>query len=233
MLPRVLEPEVMDSLSEALDYDAMDHRQVNRVFVDDLLAALGFDADESSDDNEPDDDFGEILDLGTGTAQIPVELCSRRPELRVWGVDLAPSMLDVARNNIELACLNNSIMLDLIDAKELPYQEGRFAAVISNSIVHHIPEPLGTLREALRVAAPGGLLFFRDLLRPAGEAELKRLVDTYAAEANEHQRQMFADSLRAALSLDEIRQTVTELGGDPETVRASSDRHWTWSMRKV
>ena len=40
MIPRVLEPEVMDSPEEAAGYDAMDHAGVNRVFVDDLLYAL-------------------------------------------------------------------------------------------------------------------------------------------------------------------------------------------------
>ena len=40
-LARVLEPEVMDSTDEARDYDAMDHGEVNRRFVDDLLAAQG------------------------------------------------------------------------------------------------------------------------------------------------------------------------------------------------
>ena len=40
MLPRTLEPEVMDTAEEAADYDAMDHSEVNRVFVDDLLAAV-------------------------------------------------------------------------------------------------------------------------------------------------------------------------------------------------
>ena len=36
MLPRTLEPEVMDSAEEAGDYDAMDHGAVNRAFVADL-----------------------------------------------------------------------------------------------------------------------------------------------------------------------------------------------------
>ncbi len=40
MLDRVLEPEVMDTVEEAVDYDAMDHAEVNRRFVDDLLAVL-------------------------------------------------------------------------------------------------------------------------------------------------------------------------------------------------
>ena len=37
MLPRIPEPEVMDSAAEAEDYDAMDHTQVNRLFVADFL----------------------------------------------------------------------------------------------------------------------------------------------------------------------------------------------------
>ena len=40
MLERVLEPEVMDTPAEARDYDAMDHAEVNRLFVDDLVPHL-------------------------------------------------------------------------------------------------------------------------------------------------------------------------------------------------
>ncbi|MCP3691350.1 MAG: ubiquinone biosynthesis protein UbiE, partial [Planctomycetaceae bacterium] len=36
-LERILEPEVMDSIEEARDYDEMDHDAVNEVFVSDLL----------------------------------------------------------------------------------------------------------------------------------------------------------------------------------------------------
>ena len=38
ILHRVLEPEVMDTPDEARDYNEMDHSEVNRLFVDDLLA---------------------------------------------------------------------------------------------------------------------------------------------------------------------------------------------------
>ena len=40
MIPRTPEPEVMDSPDEALDYDPMDHSEVNRVAVDDFLKAV-------------------------------------------------------------------------------------------------------------------------------------------------------------------------------------------------
>lgn len=218
MLPRLLETEAMDALAEAVDYDTMDHGEVNRVFVADLLAA------------GPDE--GEILDLGTGTALIPIELCRQDPSARVLAVDAAENMIRVGRQNVRDAGLADRVRLEKVDAKRLPYRDGQFANVMSNSIVHHVPDPRDALREAWRVTAPGGLLFFRDLFRPEDDQTVRRLVDTYAAGANQHQRQMFEDSLRAALTVEEIRELVAEFGAGPETVRATTDRHWTWAARK-
>jgi hypothetical protein len=76
------------------------------------------------------------------------------------------------------------------------------------------------------------VLFFRDLMRPPDDATLRRLVDLYTAGANDHQRQLFADSLHAALTLDEVRAIVTAIGFEPDTVRSTSDRHWTWVAQK-
>jgi hypothetical protein len=88
------------------------------------------------------------------------------------------------------------------------------------------------LSEAVRVTATGGLLFVRDLARPLGDAEVVRLVKQYAGDCNAHQRQLFDDSLRAALSVGEIRAVVAQLGYDPKTVTVTSDRHWTWCAVK-
>ncbi|HEV2970478.1 MAG TPA: class I SAM-dependent methyltransferase [Pirellulales bacterium] len=257
-LQRVLEPEVMDTAEEAIDYDAMDHAAVNRLFVTDFLFAaqaaglavaevpsagsrvrqVRADAPEpaargaSAQSLDAPYGFVEVLDLGTGTAQIPVELCRRAPNIRITAVDLAAEMLQMAKINVELAALRDRIQLDRIDAKELPYDDGRFDALISNSIVHHIPEPAAVLAEAVRVVRPGGLIFIRDLLRPDDDATVHRLVATYAAGAIEHQRAMFDASLRAALNLDEIRALIAALGFAPKSVRGTSDRHWTWTARK-
>jgi ubiquinone/menaquinone biosynthesis C-methylase UbiE len=234
-IPRKLEPEVMDSPQDAEDYDRMDHSTVNRVFVDDLLVALNSERGArnskliSSALRAPSSALLDILDLGTGTALIPIELYRRFADCRVMAVDAAVSMLDLARYNLESAGLTRRIQLAHVDAKRLPYKDGAFDVVMSNSILHHIPEPLAVLREAVRVTKPGGLLFFRDLLRPGSAEQLDHLVAIYAADCNDHQRQLFADSLRAALSLAEIRAVVAQLGFDPESVQQTSDRHWTWS----
>lgn len=218
MLDRILEPEVMDSAEEAHDYDAMDHSHVNHLFVADLLQ-LGA-------------DFQNVLDVGSGTAQIPIELCHRHPSVRVTAIDLAEHMLRVGQANLDRAGLAGRVQLQRCDAKAMPFGDGAFDAVMSNSIVHHIPEPFAVFSEMVRVVKPGGLLFIRDLLRPADEAMLRHFVQTYAAGANAHQQKMFGDSLHAALTMEEVRAMVTRLSFDGETVRQTSDRHWTWGAVK-
>jgi ubiquinone/menaquinone biosynthesis C-methylase UbiE len=225
MIPRMLEPEVMDSESEANDYNTMDHSQVNRVFVDDLLAALGQKCLTSK--AEP----WRILDLGTGTALIPIELCRRPGRWQVTAADLAQSMLTVAARNIAAAGLVAQIKPQLLDAKELPFAEGQFDVVMTNSILHHIPDPRDCFAEMVRVVGPGGLLFVRDLLRPESKSELDRLVELYAGDANAAQREMFGASLHAALTLAEVRDLVAPYGIPAECAKQTTDRHWTvsWS----
>ena len=81
MLSRVLENEAMDTFEEAVDYDRMDHSAVNARFVADFLKAHG------------PCRGGEILDIGTGTARIPVLLCQTDPNARVIAIDLSEPML--------------------------------------------------------------------------------------------------------------------------------------------
>lgn len=216
MLSRILEPEVMDTPEEARDYDSMDHSQVNRVFVADFLAIWN--------GQSP------ILDLGTGTAQIPIEFCRQSPKGVIVAVDAAAQMLKLAVENVRRAGFESRIGCRLVDAKRMAFADGTFPAVMSNSIVHHIPEPRSVFTEIARVLEAGGTVFVRDLLRPKDEFTLLHLVETYAAGANDHQKKMFAESLHAALTVDEVKELVASVGFDPLGVRQTTDRHWTWSI---
>ena len=219
MLNRILEVEVMDTQAEARDYDSMDHREVNQRFAADFLA-LG-------------PSVSEVLDLGTGTAQIPIELCRQSPAIEIVAVDLADEMLKLARRNVERAGFADRIRIEKVNGRRMDYPPGHFTAVVSNSIIHHIPQPAECFAEMIRVCADGGRLFVRDLHRPEGEAELGHLVETYAGDANPHQRQLFTASLRAALTLDEVRVLVGNMGFAPDSISLTSDRHWTWSATKA
>ena len=212
-MQRVTEPEVMDSPQEAVEYDAMDFLEVNTAFAERAL--------------ELGSPVGLILDAGTGTARIPILMCQRRPQWQVIGIDLAQSMLDVGRKNVENSGLQQQIKLELVDAKQMPYPDAHFDMVVSNSIIHHLPNPLPFLQELKRVLKPNGAILLRDLIRPDSEETLEDLVKTYAGDCNEHQKMLFRDSLYAAFTVDEVTELLQQVALESVQVYQSSDRHWT------
>jgi len=207
-LARILEPELMDSLQ----YDRMDFREVNEDFAQ---TALNLGA------------RGHILDLGTGTARIPITLCrlANNSTIKITAIDLAQSMLDLAQANMTEAKLNHQITLELADAKQLPYPDRFFDMVISNSIVHHLADPRPCLAEAMRVLKPGGGVLIRDLMRPNTIEELEEKVNKIGE--NQYQKDLFYNSLHAAFTLTEMAEMLQELNYQGVRIYASSDRHWT------
>jgi ubiquinone/menaquinone biosynthesis C-methylase UbiE len=223
MLERVLEPEVMNDLQEAIEYHDMDFTEVNRAFVQDLLA---FAAQE-------DRSLGrDILDLGTGTARIPVELCLQAPSLRVMAADASSEMLELARYHIEINHMLDRIQLHRTDAKKLVFGPNFFDAVISNSLVHHLPQSEAFFAEALRVLRPGGLLFVRDLFRPSSQEQVESLVAQHAGNESPRSQQLFRQSLQAALTTEELAKILAALDVDASCIQMTSDRHWTLAYRK-
>jgi len=222
MIDRQLEAEAMDTAEEAREYDLMDHDMVNARFVADLL-----DASARLRRPDQDQDRSFVVDVGTGTARIPIELCRVRRVGCVAAVDLAYEMLQVARENVASAQLSSRVQLQLARATALPFRDACSPVVVSNSLIHHLPDPAGAFREMSRVVSPGGILFVRDLFRPASLSTVDQLVDTYAGGATAHQRQLLADSLRAALTLDEVREATRGLAFAQVSLTETSDRHWT------
>ena len=226
MIERVLEPEAMDSVDEAREYDLMDHVSVNAAFVADLLAAVGRVRGSLLHD-------GFVVDVGTGTARIPIALCDQDPKCRGVAVDLAEEMLRVGRRNVSEAGLAGRVSLQRARVTALPFCDACAPVLMSNSLIHHVPDPAAALAEMCRVVSPGGVVFVRDLFRPASASDLDRLVRVHAAAATPAQRQLFADSLHAALTLDEVRAIIRTLPFSSASVEASSDRHWTVSARRA
>ena len=85
-------------------------------------------------------------------------------------LDLSETMLAQAAINIAAAGMTSRIRTHKGDAKALLGRrsaQGVFEGVISNTIVHHIPDPVPALETMARLVAPGGTLMVRDLARPA------------------------------------------------------------------
>ncbi|MEB3309521.1 MAG: class I SAM-dependent methyltransferase [Snowella sp.] len=214
-MERILEPEVMDTEAEAMEYDSMDFTVVNAAFAQRVME-LG-----------PANGRVRVLDAGTGTARIPILIAQARPSWQIFAIDLAQSMLAIAEKNVMNAHLEQQIRLEFIDVKQLPYADCSFDGVISNSLVHHLPDPLPFFQELKRVLKPNGFLVLRDLLRPATPAIADALVATIGPEYSSHQTQLFRDSLYAAFTIEELQQLVQKAGLSNVRIYPSSERHWT------
>jgi ubiquinone/menaquinone biosynthesis C-methylase UbiE len=215
-IERQLEPEVMDTDLEVANYKAMDHTGPNTAFVD-RLVELGA--------------SGRALDIGCGPGHIPLLAVERIPDLEVVALDASPRMLAEARALVAASPHAARITLEEGDAKWVDHEDESFDVVFSNTILHHIPDPTHLLIEAARLLRPGGTLLIRDLFRPATEAELERLVALHAADESDYNRGLFAASLRAALTLEEVELCAEAafLGGAELVV--DSDRHFSLQLR--
>lgn len=215
VIARILEPEVMDDPAEAIAYDAMDFSDVNSDFAN--LVAQTFRHDQAT-----------VLDLGTGTAQIPILLAQQCLQWQIIGVDLAPSMLAVGQQNIERASLNEQIMLQLADSKKLKFPDHSFDVIMSNSLIHHLPDPEPCFREMRRVLKLTGAIILRDLFRPDSEAKIDDIITkANTVEFDPHQLKLFRDSLFAAFTLSEIQAIADHTGLNNAKIYQSSERHWT------
>jgi ubiquinone/menaquinone biosynthesis C-methylase UbiE len=165
-----------------------------------------------------------ILDVGTGTARIPVAICRQRGGIELTAVDRSGGILQRARQHVARAGLADAIRIDVADARQLPYAAWSFDAVISNGLVHHLSDRMAVLREMTRVLRPGGLLFVRDSL-PGPDGE------TIAGILARNTRRTplppaCAGRSPGALTIDEARALVSFAGFPGKWVRQSGPRHW-------
>jgi ubiquinone/menaquinone biosynthesis C-methylase UbiE len=218
-MDRILEPEVMDTWLEATAYDAMDFVAVNTTFATDAVTL--------------DPHAIKILDVGTGTARIPILMCQQQPQYLITGVDLAQSMLIIGQRNVEAAGLNQRIRLERVDSKRMPYPDLEFDMLVSNSLVHHLPEPLSLFSEIKRLVRPGGAILIRDLIRPENALIVNELVAKFGGDYDPQQQQLFHDSLKAALTIAEVRELIDRVGLSQVKLTQSSELHWTISRQNL
>ncbi len=214
-MQRILEPELMDTARDAEEYDAMDFSEPNTTFAVAALTLLGKKSG------------AEVLDVGTGTADIPVRMLERNKDLRILGVDLANEMLRVGMRKVATAGFSEQCRLQVLDAKSLPFKAERFDMVLSNSTAHHIPDPLVHFKEVARVVKKTGAILMRDLIRPSTMDDAWAIVKRAAAGEHIRQQQLFFDSLCAALTIAEVEDLSRRAGMTGVRISQSSDRHWS------
>ena len=192
----------------------------------DLVAAL-------LDDVKADlADARRLLDVGCGPGQFTILIAEELPQVDACGVDLAPTMIDLARRHAAASPAEGRLRFEVADAAHLPFPDGHFDAVLSSGSIKHWEDPVVGLREMHRVLAPGGLAFVAEMNRAAPASA----IESYRQRLRHWVfRLIYPRVFTKALSPDEARAIFSASPfGPPERDRLILDGcAWLFIARKA
>jgi len=217
-MDRTLEPELMDDPEQALVYARADFEKENQGFVNRFREYF------------PDFSEGHVLDLGCGPGDIPLRFAQAFPCCRITGVDASEPMVRLAEETVHQAGLSGRITFRCERFQAVSLVEPVDAAV-SNSLLHHVPNPLQFWYRLRHLVKPGSPVLVMDLLRPDSPEEAQAIVDRYAAKEPEILRRDFYNSLLASFTEDEVAAQLAEMNLSRLIVDVPDDRHWVVSGR--
>lgn len=122
---------------------------------------------------------GVILDIATGTGDFAMLLAERLKPQRIIGADISEGMMDVGREKVAQAGLQDVISFQWEDCTKLSFPDGTFDAVTSAYGVRNFQDLDAGLREMQRVLRPGGHLLIVELTPPP-RFPMKQLFWVYA-----------------------------------------------------
>ena len=215
-MDRILEPELMEDPAQVRAYAAADFSQENQGFVDRFREYF------------PDFSEGHVLDLGCGPGDIPIRFARALPACRITGVDASEPMIGLAGVAVKQAGLADRITFRCERFQAVSLVEPVDAAV-SNSLLHHVPNPLQFWYRLRKLVKPGSPVLVLDLLRPDSPEQAQAIVDRYAAKEPEILRRDFYRSLLAAFTEDEVAAQLAEMNLSRLIVDVPDDRHWVVS----
>ncbi|MBI4707831.1 MAG: class I SAM-dependent methyltransferase [Candidatus Omnitrophica bacterium] len=212
-MKRIPEPDLMDTCEQAQAYAEADFSEAHDAFVSHFRSRF------------PDFSKGTVLDLGCGTADVIIRFAHAFPKAQITGIDGADAMLDIGLRDVEQKGLLHQIKLHKCLLPDADLLSEKFDAVISNSLLHHLNNPLiiwNTIKMCSKKDTP---LFVMDLKRPDSADTAERLVKLYAGDASPVLQKDFYNSLLAAYEADEIKEQLKAVRLEYLKVEEISDRH--------
>lgn len=133
-----------------------------------------------------------VLDVGTGTGTLPVEILRRWPHARVTGIDPSPAMLELAAPTLrevlpEAVAARFEPLTAFADS--LPLDDASIGVAVSSFVLQLVPDRGAALREIRRVLRPGGSLAWVTWLEGgepfAGDDAVDRVLDEFGFDPPE------------------------------------------------
>ena len=122
-----------------------------------------------------------LLDVACGTGRTLHQLAVAHPELRLYGVDLSPAYVRLARRRLP------DVALVVENAEAMPFADAAFDVVTSVYLFHELPRNTrrAVAREMFRVVRPGGTVVIEDSAQLAESAEIASALRAFPGEFHE------------------------------------------------
>lgn len=213
-MERQTEPELMNDPEQAQAYAQADFEEAHQGLIDHFQQRF------------PQQSPQQVLDLGCGAADIALRMARAYPECHILGIDGAEAMLMQGQHALQAADLTSRVQLKHCHLPHDQLPQRGFDTVISNSLLHHLADPLVLWRSIVDYGSAGARVLVMDLARPASRQHAEELVQRYAESEPEILRRDFYHSLLAAYEPDEVLAQLQATGLARLQLEVISDRHW-------
>jgi SAM-dependent methyltransferase len=152
-----------------------------------------------------------VADLACGTAWSSIAIARAYPQVRVDAIDLDPESIEVARESVAAAGLDDRVKPAVRDASD-PELSGRYDLVTIFEALHDMNHPVEALRTARNMLAEGGSVLVAD----------ERVAERFNAPGDEIERFNYGWSVLHCLAVGNLDPNSAATGTviRPDTVRA-------------
>jgi len=91
---------------------------------------------------------GILIDIGSGTGFLSIEIAKRAPDLKIYGIDLSKKMVEIATRNARDI---KNVQFKLSNATSLPFEDESIDFIVSTGSFHHWQNPVKVFNECYRV----------------------------------------------------------------------------------
>jgi ubiquinone/menaquinone biosynthesis C-methylase UbiE len=214
-MTRIPEPEKMTDEEESF-YSEADYSAPHEKLACEIVRTVGVGKTRA-------------LDIGCGPGDVLIRIRKHAPTWSLYGVDLSARMLSFAATSAADRIAIDQLQINWVlgNARGSGFDAGEFDVIISNSVLHHIDNPVDFWREVKRLTHDGSSIFVRDLRRPFDQEEARVITERNVGQESEVVKRHYFSSLLSSYTVKEVRAQLNQAEVAGLQVEELEDRYLT------
>lgn len=143
-----------------------------------------------------EDEYGNILDIGTGTGYLAFPLAAKYTASTVYGIDIADAIIAKNQEAVKEKGITN-LHFKAFDGLTYSFEEESIDLIVSRYAFHHFPNVADAIGQMNRILAKGGKVLISDPMRDT--CDVNGIIDEYMSVKKDGHIQFYS-----AKELDEL-----------------------------